>query len=232
MKSTRSWLPFVALAGLALIGLLIAGSRAIAQRTFALGSPNQSAVALLKPTQQVCEGPISTPAAFQSVGIWGAAVGGPATLTVDVKDAASRGLLASGRLEATTAPAAYRARLDRTVAVRRSVSICFVGAGANSFSLLGSPAIHPSIVMSGTKPGLEFSMILVNEGDKSLLSSLGTAFTRASLFRPSWVGAWTFWVLTAALVATLGFGAVAIAAAASADDERRSAVADHDAAED
>jgi len=80
--------------------------------------------------------------------------------------------------------------------------------------------------MSGKKPGLEFSLVLFSGHGQSLLGALGKAFSRASLFRPSWIGAWTFWALAVALVATIAFGAVAIAAAASADSDDAPAQAD------
>ena len=226
MRPGRSWLPFVALAFAALVALLVAGSRGIVERTYALGAPHQNPVAVLSPSQRVCEGPVSSQGAVQGVGIWGSAVDGPTTLAVDVEDASGRTSLTAGRLEATTVPSGYRASLERSVPGGRPVSICVVNVGRNSFTLLGSGAIHPTIVMSGKKPGLEFSLILLKDHRQSLLGALGTAFSRASLFRPSWVGAWTFWVLAVALVATIAFGAVAIASAASADSNDPAAEAD------
>ena len=67
-------------------------------------------------------------------------------------------------------------------------------------------------------PGEKFSLALLSDGDRSLLGSLPTAFSRASLWRPSWVGAWTFWVLAIALLATFGLAVVAVISAAGDDD--------------
>jgi hypothetical protein len=64
-----------------------------------------------------------------------------------------------------------------------------------------------------------FSLVLLNDGSGSLLDSLSTAFARASLWRPGWVGAWTFWGLTVALVATFGLAVIAIADGARADGD-------------
>ncbi|MFZ0042168.1 MAG: hypothetical protein WAK93_12740 [Solirubrobacteraceae bacterium] len=84
------------------------------------------------------------------------------------------------------------------------------------------------VVMSGSTPGLEFSLVLLHHTGESLLGSLGKAFARASLFRPAWVGAWTYWALAGALLATIGVGAVAISAAADADDSDIHRTGDHE----
>lgn len=218
MSNARSWIPFVVLAGLALIALLIAGSRELGVRTFALNAPNQTPVAVLRPSHPLCQGPVSSRGPAQSVKIWGAAVGGPAGLTVDVSDSQTERLLADGRLRATVKPQAYQTRLSKTVPGGHPLRVC-VTADTNSFSLLGSPAAHPNVVMTGGKPGFEFSLVLLHDTGQSFLGSLGAAFSRASLYRPTWVGSWTFWLLTGALVGLIILGAVAIRAAASADGE-------------
>ena len=56
---------------------------------------------------------------------------------------------------------------------------------------------------------------------QSLFSMLPTIFRRAMLFRPTWVGAWTFWLLAAAVLGAFALGAVAVARASSADAEGR-----------
>jgi hypothetical protein len=135
---------------------------------------------------------------------------------VAVQDAVTREELASGRIGATT-PTEYIAHLNKTVAGGRPLRICLVG-NLNTFSVLGGPAASTSAEMTGRKPGAEFSLALLND-DRSLLGSLSTAFSRASLFRPAWVGSWTFWLLACALLAAFGLGVAAVTSAASADGE-------------
>jgi hypothetical protein len=226
MSIERTWLPFVALAVLALVALVIAGSRGIVQRTFALGAPHQNQVAVLSASQRICEGPVSSQGSFQSVEIWGAAVDRGTNLAVGIEDASGGGSLAGGRFRAKTAPSAYLVKLARSVPGGRPISVCLVNQGTATFTLLGSAAIHPGIVMSGKKPGLEFSLVLLSDKRQSLLGALGKAFSRASLFRPSWVGRWTFWVLAIGLLATIALGAMAIASAARADSDDGSPAAD------
>lgn len=211
----RSLVACIAIAVIVLVALVIAGSGSVNRREFVLRSADAAPVALLRPSQQVCEGPVTAQHQIQSVGIWGGSVIGLSTLKVEVQDASTQRPLATGHI-AATAPGEYVARLDRAVAGGRPLRVCVVGQ-QNTFSLLGSGAVQPNVVMTGKNGGLEFSLVLLNDR-RSLLSSLGTAFSRASLFRPSWVGSWTFWVLAAALLGTFGLGVVAVVAAASTDE--------------
>jgi hypothetical protein len=220
VSTVRVMLVFIALAALTLVALLTAGSSTLAVRTFALDSPNQFPVAVVGHSEHICEGPVISRGPAQAVEIWGTAVGAPAQITVDVKDASSGERLAAGQLDATSVPNAYTARLDVAVAGGRPLRVCLV-ADAGSLTLLGSPAVRPDVTLTGGKPGLEYSLVLLNDTGQSLLGSLGRAFSRASLFRPTWMGSWTFWLLAAALLGTAAFGAVAIGAAAGADSDGR-----------
>ncbi len=213
----RHWLPGLGLSVIVLIGLLIAASQQIAVRTFALDVPNQVPVAVINPSQRVCEGPVISPSAASSVGIWGASTGGTARLTVDVQDAGTGTALASGRRAIPGVENEYAVGLGRPLPAGRPLRICLTDT-AGAFSLAGAQAIHPGMVTTGkVAAGQEFSLVLLT-APRSLLGALGTAFSRASLWRPSWVGSWTFWLLAVAIVASLGVAALAVASAADADD--------------
>ena len=213
---TRAWAPFLAVGVLALVALLVAGTRPSATRGFTLDAPNLMPVAVLGPSARACEGAFAAAEPVRQVSIWGASVIGPSHVGVDVRDARSRRILASGTVRATTHPSEYAASLDRGVPAGRRVRVCLTSR-LNSFSLLGAPAPAPGISTRGLKAGQVFSVVLSDR--RSLLSSLGLAFSRASLFKPSWVGSWTFWVLAAALAATLVLGALAIRGAARSDED-------------
>lgn len=225
MSVWRGWLPCVGFALLAVVGLVVAGSQSITLRVLALGAPSESQIAILHPHGAVCEGPVTSPSPVRDVRIFGASTGGRARLTVDVQDADTHRVLASGNLEALpaeigAAPTAieHTAQLKRAVPGNRRLRICLTEA-VNTFSLEGSSAINPKVEMTGKTKGEEFSLVLL--GDKrSLLSSLSTAFTRASLWRPSWVGSWTFWALAIGLLTTFGLGVGAVASAAADDEEQ------------
>ena len=210
------WMPFTGMAVIVLIALVVSASGGVVRRAFVLRVPNQKAVALLRAPHRVCQGPVTAGASSQSVAIWGASVVGPARVTVEVMDARSGASLATGHIAATTNTGEYVAHLTRSVPAGRQLRVC-LRTNLNTFELLGAPANDPNVVMTGSKRGLEFSLALLNDRH-SLLDSLSTAFSRAALFKPSWVGSWTFWVLTAGLLASFGLAGVAVTAA-SADDE-------------
>ena len=74
--------------------------------------------------------------------------------------------------------------------------------------MYGAGAQAPGVVADGVVPGMQFALVLTHR--VTLLGSLSTAFSRAAIFRPDWVGAWTFWLLLALLACTLPLAGVAI----------------------
>ena len=214
LRRPRTWLPFAAAAAIVLIALVVSASASVTRRGFILRAPDQEAVVLLRAPHRVCEGPVTAAEATQDVAIWGASVVGPARVTLDVQDARSGVSIATGQITARSTRE-YVAHLTASVPGRTALKVCLTTT-LNTFELLGSAAVDPNVVMTGAKPGLEFSLALLNTRH-SLLGSLPTAFSRAALFKPSWVGAWTFWLLAAALVAMFGLAAAAIASACAED---------------
>lgn len=210
-----TWLVFVASALVALVVLAVFGLRPLTVREVALDVPNQVQVAALSKGQQVCEGPVTAPTPVQGVGIWGGPISLPSLTTVSLQAADTHRTLASATIRATGA-AEHRTLFKRAIGAGRAVRVCLRETG-NSFSLLGSPSIDAHVVMTGAKPGFEFSLVLLRRSGQSLLGSLPKAFDRAALFKLSWVGSWTFWALAGGLLATIVLGAFAIAAAA--DDQ-------------
>lgn len=217
MDIRPGWRICALLALVVVIGLLVAGSRNVTIREVALRVPNQDAVALLgSSAPTVCEGPVTSPGPIRGVGIWGGSALGVAVVGVDVRDARTQMHVASGQIDAT-APGEYVARLSRPVAAHRPLTICVAGI-LNTFSLSGGPTETPNVTMTGANHGLQFSLVLDNS--RSLLGSLSTAFSRASLWRPSWVGSWTFWVLTFGVLGTFGLAVVAVMSADASDEDR------------
>jgi hypothetical protein len=206
------------LAVLAILGLLAAGSRHVVVRTASADVPNQFPMPALRPGRQACEGPLTSHGPARSVGFWGAAASPLAQLTVTVRDATTHAIVASGSLAARSAETEWVAHLRRQVPGGLPLEIC-VADEAGTFSLAGSLGGAPGVVATGTAPrNALFSLATLDAGNHSLLSALPTAFARASLWRPSWVGSWTFWVLTAVVLATFGLGVVAVVNAADEDE--------------
>jgi hypothetical protein len=218
MRRLRLLAPVIAIAVVAVAVLLVTGAQRHNVREYSLRVPDQEAVALLSPSDRVCEGPVSSPRTFTGVSIWGAPAVGASSVQVTVAPAGVARPLALGTVHTTTG-GEHLATLTRPVAANTRVRIC-VTSTHQTFSLDGATASDPGVTMTGHGHDLAFSLALDND-HHSLLGALPIAFGRASLFKLSWLGSWTFWVLTIALLASF---AVAIAAVASAAGE--------DAAED
>jgi hypothetical protein len=220
MTSRRVWLPFTMFAVLALLALLASGLRGVPIRAFALGVPNVRTVAVARPRALVCEGPFSSQHAFQSAVLSATHVSGKPLVRIWSQDAGGRKLVASGPLEASPSGVSdsYTAVLSNAVDADVLVDICLADPDGE-FRLQGYVPGYSGVAIVGSRPREAFSLVLLESGTHSFIGSLGLAFSRAALFRPSWVGPWTFWVLLLALLGTVPLGALAISAAARSEDE-------------
>lgn len=213
------WLAAV-LPTIVVLGVIAAGGlQPIARRSFSLRSPNQFSLVTLGPARGICEGPIRSPRPFDAVSIWGATPTGSADLRIAARDANTGRLLGEGQLTARHVETEQRTQLGRRVATQSPVRVC-VRVERGAFTIAGSQAVDPRVALSGKLRGQEFSLLLL-AGHHSLLDSLPLAFSRAALFRPSWVGVWTYWGLALGLVLALAVIALTLIAAAAADDTTR-----------
>ena len=64
----------------------------------------------------------------------------------------------------------------------------------------------------------DIALELIRSDDRSVLGALPDAFDHAALFRPGWVGAWTYWCLLAALAVGVPLLVRALASAADEDE--------------
>jgi hypothetical protein len=187
-------------------------------------------VSTLEQNQAVCDSPVIPSSAFGAirVWIWPTDAPGPA-LQVTVRDLRTRRVVAEGRTPKgyaeTNPPTGYpspiglTSMLSSTVPATRAIVICIRSAGADPVTLMGSvPAIGSGVVRSGGTPSkTALAMLFLRPHPQSLLSLLPTVFARAALFRMGWVGAWTFWALTGALLAAFGLGVTAVVLASRSD---------------
>jgi hypothetical protein len=217
--SPRAWLPLIAVALGALVALTVSALQPMPVRAYALGSPDGGQAATLVGGQEACEGPIRVPSAVGGVGIWGSGAGN-AQVAVSVRDATTGRVLAGGQATIPPGPpGAHNIPVRPSIPAGSTVRVCVKERGPIRFSLLGSLPTHLQIRMSvdGKLTFSEYSLVLFEPSRHSLLASLPTALSRAALFRFSWVGAWTFWVLALVLLGTIGSCAWALAAANHAD---------------
>lgn len=164
-----------------------------------LRAPAQTSVAVLQPGREVCVSPAYAATPTDAIAVWGGPVLSNARVDVTASTLTGSPVLADGRFTASSARE-YVARLSAQVAANRHFRVC-VRAAFNAFSVLGTPP-NPSLALLHRVSGL---------------AALRLAFDRASLFRPSWVGSWTFWVLALAFLAAFGVAVAAVARATAED---------------
>jgi hypothetical protein len=211
-------MPFAVLS-LLLCGLLVAsGLRSNLVRAFALGVPNINPVATARAHQPVCEGPVQSGTAFQLVVVSGRREGGVPEVRIWAATGAHSRLIAAAVLggEQTRGFSPYEARLSTAVRSGVGVNVCISDADG-AFVLQGDRPGDTGAEILGGKPRRAFSLVLFEGGRHSFVGSLGLAFSRAALFRPSWVGAWTFWALLVGLLVACLLGGFALVAAIRAE---------------
>lgn len=205
---------------LGVAGLLLAASGDKRSRAFSLNVPNATPVAILTPGEQACQRPITAPAAFGGVRLFGASTGGDAALAVDIRPAHGGPPLARGQTGATPASSQLDVMLGREIRAGRRIELCAVNLGHARMVLLGAGPTDPSIKLriGGVASNRNLAVVGLRSRPRSLLASLPTAFSRASLFRPGWVGAWTFWALAGLVAVAIVLVGVGVAAAGDATD--------------
>jgi hypothetical protein len=120
-----------------------------------------------------------------------------------VRSAESGRSLGRGRLPAGYPDVSQPVVVVGSVRGEQRAEVCLTNVGLHRLALYGNAAAAAPV--SDARLGnraLETDLTLVFERgeSRSMLSLLPDVFNRASLFRPGWVGTWTFWVLTALLL--------------------------------
>lgn len=210
---------FLLVLGAGLIVLVVIGLAD--RRGFRLLVPSDSQV-LVQPGQERCSSIIRPPGAGSDrVRFWARASGtGPTPpIVVFVRRSRTAQALADGTAEGGPA-GAHTVHLRGSLAGSRKVVACFLNAGASAAVLLPPPGTPTRVTVersAGLADYADVALELNRSDNRSVLALLPDAFDRASLFRPGWVGAWTYWLLLVALV--IGVPVLLSRALASASDE-------------
>jgi hypothetical protein len=220
--SRRSTLTAFALASvLALGGLLAAAATDRRDTAFSLGVPDNVPVASLAHGRTLCQGPFTVRVAFSALQTW---VRPAHALDVEIRSASSRRVLVARRI--TTSP---RLTGELTIplgatTIRKGtrITVCMRNAGPHKVAFEGGSRTRNSgtFEISGRHHAKAIALLFLRPHPPTLLSLLPTVFERASLFKPSWVGAWTFWVLGAAMICAFALAAAAVAGAVRAEAAR------------
>jgi hypothetical protein len=218
----RALVIFATVAMVGAAGLVAAGAVDRRGTAFSLQVPNSGPVVVLGRSQRVCQGPLTASAAFRGVQLWLAPASAPgARFLVSATGPGVTALSSGVVMVGAPAQLSARAWLDRTIPAGTRLSLCFDNAGPGALSLTGGPANRDSgaLERNGHALGSAAAMVMLSPRPSSMLELLPKAFTRAALFRPTWMGAWTYWILLAAIIAAFPVVAMALRLAARADAE-------------
>ena len=186
-----------ALAALGVLALLAAALLDDRERAFSVGLPPVRIAAELQPGQRACRAGIDVPAEFSRLRLVTASFGRPGP-ALGITAGGAQGTVPAGYPDNST----VEARLDR-VPQRERIEVCVTNEGDSRVALFGSPPDAAPTQLSD--PGLQpqLGVTFLREEPSSMAALVPAAFERASLFRPAWVGPWTFWVLLVLVAAGL-----------------------------
>jgi hypothetical protein len=94
-----------------------------------------------------------------------------------------------------------RPGLDHEIASSKRIEVCVTNDGDSRVALRGSPPDTAPPYLGDPKLEPELGVAFLRDEPSSMAALVPEAFARASLFRPDWVGAWTFWALLVLVVA-------------------------------
>jgi hypothetical protein len=199
---------------LAITCLLLAASGDRRATAFSLDVADNTTVTELQPGQTLCQGPITTVASFSALEFW---VSSADALDVAIRRPRAGRPPAYGRIIGSSSPTGQTTFVLRgaPIAHRTVVTVCIRNAGAATVAFGGGPPTRASglLAIDGRRSDNAIALLFLTRNAPSLLALLPKVFERASLFKLSFVGAWTFWLLAAALLGAVLIAGVALGVA-------------------
>jgi hypothetical protein len=226
-RAAAAVLVAVATAGVLALALTAAGDER--RLAFTTDVRPTALAAVIHPGQSACERDVHVEEPFDSVQAYVWAPPQSPRLLVTVARSGNGPALAHGAVPAGHLPRfvvfAPTTHLYSSVRSGGSVDVCYRLAGRKPVAFLGhrdtradpSHAVLVTAQGRDRKLGTDVRLVFARRKAQSVLSQLPAVFRRAALFRPSPVGAWTFWVLLTVVV--LGVPALLVRAVRSADGE-------------
>ena len=193
----KPWVVAAAGMAVAVVALLLVSALQSTSLAFTLGVQPAFPVVELERGQQVCQGDIEVPpgAGFDRVRL---KVDPPSRdVRVEVVDAAKVAVVARGDLGASRDVARVG-----DVPEKSKIRVCVANRGSRVVRVYGNPdvAAPPTTAMlDGNPTGADVALVFERES-RSRFSLIGAMADRASLFKVSWFGGWTFWLLGLAVL--------------------------------
>jgi hypothetical protein len=188
-------------------GVILAAALALTRESrlvYTLGAGPGAPVAVLRGGQQACQKPVDPPPErFDRVVVSLGTFGRPGPpVDVLLRPYAPGAKTIRGRLRGGYPDVGVTREhaIAVTATLRGPAEICLRNRGTRRVAVFGAPGLAhrtSSATVAGKPIGGDLAIRLESARPRSLLSRLPDVFRHAALFKPSWVGPWTFWVLTA-----------------------------------
>jgi hypothetical protein len=198
------------LCGLAVVAVLVIGALQRDSLAFTPGVGVSLPAVPIGPGQRACQGPLVVPpgGAFDRIAIPLGTYGQPGPpLSVAVRDAASGRLITRGAIAGGYPDFTGRKQVvtvDR-VGVGQRIAVCLANDGDRRVAVYGNGALASrtsSAKVDGQRSLYDMTLVF-RRSPRSVLSMVGDIARRAALFKISWAGPWTLFLLAAAVLALI-----------------------------
>jgi hypothetical protein len=200
--------PQLTLVAVVAAGLLVLIGVALTDRrdeAFTLGVRPAGVAAQLRPGDRACQERIDVPEDFSSVELQ---IGTYKREGVPLEVSVSERTAAGPRLESGSLNGGYpdvsRQRVEvGEIDSGRQIAVCIENGGTRKVALYGNSGVAApfSTLRVGRRTvNTDLTLVFHRSEERSLIAELPDMFSRASLFKAGWVGAWTFWLLGLAAV--------------------------------
>jgi hypothetical protein len=165
--------------------------------------------------EAICQRPIDVPETFERVSFQVGTYRRPGTpLRAIVRDAATNRPIAAAYVSGGYPDVStLLAKLPRAVEEGQTVAVCVRNLGKRRIALYGNATASnrtSNAYVNGRDTGSDMAFVFWRSEAASLLALTPDIIDHASVFHGGWVGAWTLWLLIAALL--LGLPALLLAA--------------------
>ena len=224
MTRRLTLITFTLASAFVLAGLLVGAATDRRPTAFAPGVPDNTPVITLHPGQGLCQGPIEVAAGFDAVEVWASPIH---ALAVEIRRAPGGKLLSNQRIGARPTPDGTLTVPVRGGAIRAGerIDLCLRNLARRPLAFAGGAPTPQSGRITFARQQVDYAVavLFLRSQGPSLLSLLPHVFARAALFKLDGAGAWTFWLLGAALIGAFGVAGLAVVAAAGAEGESEDA---------
>lgn len=201
-------LALLAVVAVALVALLLTAARHEHEVAVPLGVPSFGVAARIEPGHVACQGPIDLTSHVQGVTLPVATDGQPGPrLALAVRSLPGRSVLAQAEVAPGYADGSEQRAMFATVREGQTVEVCVRNQGGTPAFVYGhEEALTTSAAsVDGRILTADMNIDLLRAPPRSTLELVPVMFERAAVFRPGWVGAWTFWLLAVALIVLVPF---------------------------